>query len=380
MVKQLLHQSRSFLFKKQTSILSAAAVIAATYLTSAILGLVRDRLLAGMFSPHALGIYLAADRIPSFIFNLVVIGALSSSFIPVFTTYLSRREEAEAWKAASVIINLTLLIFASFSFIVILTSGSIARLMAPPSATLEDINLLSALIRLMFLAQIFLLLSNFLTGLLQSYQRFLIPALAPIAYNFGVILGILFLSPTLGLYGPVWGAVIGAVLHFLIQVPMVRFLGIRYRLSFDCRHPGVAEMIRLAVPRLFGLAANQVTALVDTILAASISFSAVTFFTFAQHLQNLPVSLFGAAIAQAALPALSLEAAPERRTQFKGIFLSALHQMAFLIFPSAAAIFVLRLPIVRLIFGASQYHWLATLDTGRVVAFFSLSLFAQAAV
>lgn len=378
MVKGLFNNSRSFLFKKQTSILSAAAVLASTYLASALLGLLRDRLLAGYFLPHELGIYWVADRIPSFVFNLAVIGALSSSFIPVFTFYLGKKEEGTAFLVAAIMINLTLLVFSLFSLLAVLTTVPIAKFIAPQGASSTEVKLLSSLMRLLFLAQFFLLLSNFLTSLLQSYQRFIIPALAPVAYNLGVILGIILLGPSLGIYSAAWGTILGAFLHLGLQLPLARFLGFRYSFSFNFRHPGVVEMVKLAVPRIFGLAANQITALIDVVLATSLSFAAVTYFTFAQHLQNLPVSLLGVAFAQAALPSLSLQVGEKNRLQFKKLFTSSFSQMAFLIFPASVALFVLRLPAVRLAFGAGRFNWEATVTTGYVLAFFSLSIFAQA--
>lgn len=380
MVKTLLKNGTDFLFRKQTSLLSAAFIIASTYFLSAVLGLLRDRLLAGRFPPQLLGIYWAADRLPSFIFNLMVIGALSSSFIPVFTRVWSRHGKEASFKTASVIINLTLLFFAFFSLLVIAFAYPLASWMAPAHSSLSDRQLLSQLLRLLFLAQLFLLISNFLSSILQSFQRFLLPALSPVLYNLGLVLGIYFLSPHFGLYAAAYGTIIGSLLHLLIQLPLLPVLGGRYYFSLNYRQVGVGEVWRLALPRLFGMAAAQLSSLVDTLLAASLSFASVTYFTFASHLQNLPVSLFGAAVAQAALPTLSLEAEKKNLGDFRRQFLMALHQMTFLIVPAAVLLLVLRLPAVRLAFGASLFDWAATLMTGYVVAFFALSLLPQAAV
>lgn len=380
MVKTLLKNGTVFLFKKQTSLLSAASIIAATYFLSAILGLFRDRLLAGRFPPQLLGVYWAADRLPSFIFNLMVIGALSSSFIPVFTRILSRHGKEASFRTASVIINLTLLFFAFFSLLVIIFATPLAVWMAPSTSSLSDRQLLAQLLRLLFVAQLFLLLSNFLSSILQSFQRFLLPALSPVLYNLGLVLGIYFLSPRFGLFAAAYGTIFGSLLHLLIQLPLVPVLGGRYYFSFNYRQPGVIEIWRLMLPRLFGMAATQLSSLVDTLLAASLSFASVTYFTFASHLQNLPVSLFGAAMAQAALPLLSREAEKKNLGDFRRQFLMAFHQMTFFIVPAAVLLLVLRLPAVRLAFGASMFDWGATLMTGYVVAFFALSLLPQAAV
>lgn len=378
MVKTLLKNSAGLLFRKQTSILSAAGVIGVTYFFSAILGLLRDRLLAGRFPPHTLGIYWAADRLPSFIFNLVVIGALSSSFIPVFTRIFNREGRESSYKTASVVINTTLLVFFIGALVFIAFASPLARLLAPAGSASSDIATLADLLRLLFIAQLFLLLSNFVTSILQSYQRFLLPALAPVIYNLGVVIGILLLSPALGIYAAAVGTIFGGILHLLIQLPLIPVLGIKYSFSFDVNHSGVKDIWRLTIPRLFGIGATQIQALVDTVLAASLSFSAVTYFTFAQHLQNLPVSLFGAAVAQAALPVFSHAAEENNQEKLRGQFLTALRQVSFLLVPASVILIILRLPAVRLAFGAAKFDWDATLATGYVLAFFALSFLPQA--
>ncbi len=380
MVKTFLRSGADIFFKKQTTILSAASIISLTYLLSALLGLIRDRLMAGLFSPHLLGIYWAADRIPSFIFNLVVVGALSSSFIPVFTRLLDQSGRELSGKTASVIVNLTLLTFAIFSLLAMLFSRPLAAFMAPPGSTPSDLRLLSEILSLLFLAQLFLLLSNFVTSILQSFQRFLLPALAPVIYNLGVVLGIVCLSPRFGIYAVAYGTIIGSLLHLLIQLPLLSALGIRYSFSLNFRIKGVLEVWRLMGPRVLGIAAGQISGLVDTILAASLSFASVAYFTLAQHLQNLPVSLFGAAIAQAALPILSVESNRADYAAFKKQLLTALNQMTFLLVPASVVLLVLRLPAVRLAFGAALFDWTATVQTGYVLAFFTLSILAQAVI
>lgn len=380
MVKTLLRNGVDLFLKKQTTILSAATIISSTYFLSAVLGLLRDRMMAERFAPHLLGIYWAADRIPSLIFNLVVVGALSSSFIPVFTRCLSRQGPKHSEEFASVIVNLTILVFSFFSLMAVIFSGPLSKIMAPDGTSINDTRLLANLLSLLFLAQFFLLLSNFVTSILQSHQRFLLPALSPLIYNCGVVLGIFLLSGKYGIFAAAYGTIIGSLLHLLIQLPLIPALGLRYRFSFNFRLSGVAEVWRLMGPRVIGIAAAQISSLVDTILAASISFSSVTYFTFAQHLQNLPVSLFGAAIAQAALPILSVEAERGDRSSFRKQFLTAASQMTFLLVPASVIILVLRLPAVRLAFGASLFDWTSTVVTGYVLAFFAISILAQASV
>lgn len=351
-----------------------------TVFLSRILGLLRDRMLTARFLPQELGIYFAAFRLPNLIFELLVMGALSTAFIPVFSRYLSRKKEEEAFKMASSVINIGTLIFFLIALPLVIFSSEISSLIAPGFSK-EEVRLMASFTRIMILFQVFpLIIGNFLTGILQSYNRFLIPALAPIAYNVGIILGILFLSSRLGLYGPVLGVALGAFLFMMIQVPIAISLGYRHFLFFDPFEKGVREVGRLMLPRTLGLGVSQIGITVDLILASLLGAKSVAVFNFAEHLQQLPVGLFGAPIAQAALPSLSRFWAKKDVEQFKKVFLASFHQILFLVLPSSIILIVLRIPIVRLIFGAARFDWEATLLTGKTLAFFSLSLFAQSLI
>lgn len=173
--------------------------------------------------------------------------------------------------------------------------------------------------------------------------------------------------------------VLGSVLHLLIQLPTAFALGFRHIWVFDYSHRAVREIGRLALPRTLGLAAVQLGLLVDTALAAFISAPSVVVLNFTLHLGGLPISLFGATIAQAALPTLSSESG-ERLEEFKKTLLTSLHQMMFLIIPASVILLVLRIPAVRLVFGAARFSWEATVATAYTLAFFALSIFAQGAV
>lgn len=369
-----------FFSVKQTSILSAATVIMMMVFSSRILGLFRDRLLASKFSPEELGVYFAAFRLPNLLFELLVMGAVSAAFIPVFTEFLTEGKKEAAWKLSSSVINIGILLFAVLAIPIFVYSYQICEFLAPGFDKAQLFKMAS-FTRIMLLAQVFpLVIGNFLTGILQSFKHFLIPALAPVVYNVGIILGIIILSPKFGLYGPVLGVVMGALLFMLIQLPLVLSLGYRHRWGFSLKDEGVKEVGHLMLPRTFGLAVAQIDTTADLILATLLGARMVTIFNFAQHLQQLPVGLFGATIAQAALPTLSEIKAKKDPEEFKTIFLASFHQILFLVMPLCALLIVLRIPMVRLVFGAARFDWQATVLTGQTLAFFSLSLFAQSLI
>lgn len=380
MVK-LLKSTINLVTSRQNSIISAASVIMLTVFVSRLLGLIRDWLLITRFTPQDLGVYIAAFRIPNMIFELLVMGALTSAFIPVFTTYLDTKGKNEAFSIASSVINLGMIVFAVFSVIMLIFTKEISKLLAPGFRS-DEILLMVSFTRIIIIAQVFpLIIGTFFTGILQSMKNFFLPALAPVFYNIGIIIGIVFLSPIVGLYGPVIGVVLGALLFAAIQAPLVFSLGYRHHFKLNIHHPGTREVGKLMLPRTIGLAVSQIDTTIDLVLSTLMGSVAVTVFNFAQHLQQVPIGLFGASIAQATLPSLSLSFAQKNTYEFKKILFKAYHQILFFIVPVSAIMIVLRLPIVRLIFGIKSFLDLdTTIMISKTLALFSISLFAQSLV
>ncbi|MEK7802265.1 MAG: lipid II flippase MurJ, partial [Pseudomonadota bacterium] len=250
-----------------------------------------------------------------------------------------------------------------------------------PGFSEAQITQMSAFTRFMVIFQVApLLIGNVFTGILQSHNLFFIPALAPVVYNIGIIIGVVTLAPTMGLWGPVAGVGIGAALFVLIQIPLIWRVGYRHSLKMYTNLVGVREVGKLMGPRTFGLAISQIDTTIDLMLASLLGARMVTIFNFAQHLQQLPVGLFGTTVATAALPSLSQLSAKDKQKEFVSVVTAAIHQILFLVLPASALFMVLRLPIVRLVFGASRFDWAATVATGMTLSAFSISLFAQAII
>jgi putative peptidoglycan lipid II flippase len=370
----------SVVTKKQVSVRSAAFVLMSMVAASRVLGLIRDRLLSARFEPDTLGVYFAAFRLPNLLFELLVMGALTSAFIPIFTKLLSQNKESQAHRMASALINIGVVALFVASLPIILWTREISSFLAP-GFTQAEIAQMASFTRFMVVFQVVpLLVGNFFTGILQSYSLFIIPALAPVVYNIGIILGIVILTPILGLWAPVVGVAIGALLFVAIQVPLVLRAGYRHGWVADPKTPGVAEVGRLMGPRTFGLAVSQIDTTVDLMLSSLLGARMVTIFNFAQHLQQLPVGLFGATIAQAALPSLSFQSAKADIVEFKTTVMRSLHQVVFFVLPASMLFIVLRIPAVRLVFGASRFDWEATVLTGMTLSTFSISLAAQSMI
>lgn len=363
--------------RRQNSVGSAAVVLMVMVFLSRVLGLIRDRMLAARFAPEELGIYFAAFRLPNLMFELLVMGALTSAFIPVFTKYITQQKKDEAWQMAASLINASLIVFGVIALPIIIWARELSQLLAPGFSKAQ-IDQMAIFTQFMIVFQVTpLLIGNFFTGILQSFNLFILPALAPVIYNVGIIAGIIFLTKPLGLFAPVVGVGIGAVLFLLIQIPAIIAVGYRHRLRINIKQKGVREVGTLMAPRTFGLAIAQIDTTVDLMLSSLLGARMVTIFNFAQHLQQLPVGLFGATIAQAALPALSVSSVKEDSQEFKKTILSSMHQVLFFVLPASMLFMVLRIPVVRLVFGADRFDWEATVLTGMTLSMFSLSLFAQ---
>jgi len=374
MVKSLF----SLLYSRQTSILSGAAIIMTTLMLSKALGLIRDRLLAHVFSPDKIDIFWAAFRLPDLIFQIVILGALSVAFIPVFTEHFETKGKEDAFEMARAILNMFLAIFILVTVLIYFLAQPIITNFIAPGFTLEKQMQVVLLTRVILFGQVILVLGSFFIGVSQSLQRFIIPSLAPVFYNLGIIIGIVFLSKSFGIVGVAYGVVLGALLHALVQLPLIWSVGFRFKLPPRFFHPGVKEIIRLMSVRTLGLAAEQINETVGVALASLASIGSVTYLTFAAHMQVVPIGLFGATLAQAALPVLSSEKAHGKMEEFKITILTTLHQILFLTLPATAILIVIRIPVVRLIFGASQFNWKATVLTGATLAFLSIGLAAQA--
>ena len=378
-MKNFLRNSSKILTRRQTTILSAATIIMVMVAASRVLGLVRNRILAHFFSVEILSIYFAAFRLPEVVFEVLVFGALSSAFIPTFTRFLARGEKKEAWYVASVSLNFAFLFFFFLSILILVFAKPLYQLIAPGFNS-DQIEQVASLTRILVLTQAFFVLSYFLTGVLESLQRFLIPAIAPLFYNLGIILGTIILAGKMGIYAPAVGAVIGAFLHFFIQLPLAFHLGFRPLLTLDSKHPGVREIGRLALPRIIELTFLQVGKSAELFLASLVSIAAYTHYTFANSLQLLPIGLFGISIAKASLPTLSSHSAKNDFDRFHQTFIASFNEIAFLIIPCSVFLAVLRVPLVRLVFGASRFSWESTVQTGYALSAFCLGIFAQALI
>lgn len=378
------------LFSSQiNSITAAAFLVAAFSLASRILGLMRDRILAGQFGAgDTLDIYYAAFRIPDLIFNLLILGSLSAGFIPVFTSYLKNplkkikdylhfSPQEEAWTLANNVLNLLALGLLLLGGLGIIFSDRLIPLITP-GFTGEKLDLTIKLSRIMFLSPVFLGISSLFGGILQSCKNFFAYSLAPLFYNAGIIAGVIFFVPLWGAYGLAWGVVLGAFLHLAVQLPAVLSLGFKYRFKFNWRERGVKKIFSMMIPRTLTLGVTQLTLLLTTIIASILPAGSLAILNLANNIQSLPVGIFGIAFATAAFPALSASA--EDKKTLIATLSSTLRQILFFIVPATVVLIALRAQITRVILGTGKFGWQDTILTFDTLGFFAVSLFSQSLI
>jgi putative peptidoglycan lipid II flippase len=365
---------------KTGSITAAALILGTASLASKALGLFRDGILAGKFGAgNELDVYFAAFRIPDFIFNIVVIGALSAGFIPVFTKLISEKKEQRAFRTANAVLNLLFVVLIFLCLLAIIFAPNLIHFLTPgfdndkKEATVE-------LTRIMFLSPIFLLLSSIIGGILQSYQRFFIYSLSPVLYNLGIIAGAIYFTELWGLKGLAWGVVLGSFLHFAIQFPVARKLGFSYQWVIDIKDSGVRKIIKMMIPRTLTLFIVQFNLVIITIIASTLDEGSLVVFNFANNLQSFPLSIFAISFAIASFPTLSVLSDEKNRSEFAKNLSATAKQILFFIIPISALLIILRAQIVRVILGWGKFSWEDTILTLNALQIFALSLFAQALI
>ncbi|MBI2459642.1 MAG: murein biosynthesis integral membrane protein MurJ [Parcubacteria group bacterium] len=370
------------------SITAAALLVGGSSLISRVLGIFRDRILAGQFGAgDTLDIYYAAFRMPDLIFNLLVLGALSAGFIPIFTSLIKSPLEKvrhwlggdykEAWLLASNILNILASGLLLLCGLAVIFAPQIVPLITPGFSS-EKLDLTVSLSRVMFLSPIFLGISSVFGGILQSFKRFFVYSMSPIFYNIGIIIGVLYFTPLWGIYGLAWGVALGAAAHMAVQIPALVQLGFKYRFKFDLKNPRVIKIWLMMVPRTMSLAIAQLNLVVITMIASTLSSGSLSIFNFANNLQSFPVGIFGISFAIAAFPALSASAFDKKKL-VANLSLTV-RQILFFIIPATVILLALRAQIVRVILGTGRFDWQDTLLTIDTLSFFVISLFAQALI
>ncbi len=357
----------------------ATAIIAILTLVSRLMGFVRDLFLASQLGASTqTDIYFTAFRIPDLIYNLLILGTLSAAFIPVFTDYYLKNK-TEAWRIANSVLNLGIILVGGLSLIIFVFAKPLVSVVAPGFSE-EALNQTVSLTRIFLLSPIIFTISSVFSSTLISFKKFIWVNTAPLFYNAGIIIGIIFFWPMWGLPGVALGVILGAILHALIQLPQLISLGFQWRPIIAWKNAGVKKVVRLFLPRVLGLDISYVNLIIVSIVGSTLVGGTISAFNFANNIQSVPLGIFAISTTLAVFPVLSEEYAKKQYNAFINTFNRAFVRILFFMLPLSILMLLLRAHVVRLLLGYGACDWTCTITTFDALGLLSISLVAQSLV
>jgi putative peptidoglycan lipid II flippase len=332
----------------------AAGTVMIAFIISNLIGLVRGILIYRAFgTSSALDSFTAANRVTEVIYNLMAGGALGSAFIPTFTGFLARNDRAGANRLASSVANILLVALSLVCVVAAIFAPQLVRyglFVLDPTVNPGQQELTVTLLRILLPSVAIFGLSGLAMGILNANQTFLVPAVAPAMYSIGMILGVLVFPSSMGIFRLAWGALLGSLLHLLVQLPALFKHQFHYSFTFGWKVPAVREVIRLFGPRVFGVAVVQLNFIVNTIVALSQPEGSASAIALAFSLMLMPEMAIAQSIAIASLPTFSAQVALGKLDDMRSSLASSLRGVLLLAFPAAVGLILMREPLIRFLY------------------------------
>lgn len=358
-------------------------VASGTFL-SRVLGLVREQVFAHLFGASlAADAFFAAYRIPNLLRDLFAEGALSSAFVPVFKRELKEGGKDAAFELAQVCFSVLTIILGVIIIAGMFLSPYLVKMMAPGFGDVAGKSELTAqLTTVMFPFLLLIALAALVMSILNSFDRFGVPALAPAIFNIGVISAAYFICPYLErpIFGMAVGVLLGGFGQLAIQWPSLRRIGFRFRFLPRFRHDGLARIGKLITPMIGGLAAGRINIFVNTLLASFMAAGSVAYLTYAYRVMHLPLGIIAVALGTVALPKASALAADDDTEGLASMFYRAIHLCFFLVLPVASFFVVCGDEVIGLLFEHGRFNQGDTVNTYQALIWFSVGLIGFAGV
>jgi putative peptidoglycan lipid II flippase len=355
---------------------SAALVLAVTSFLSAVLGILRDRLLAQKFGAgDNLDIYYASFRIPDFISTVLILGAIAAAITPIFSRYLVKSRQ-EAFDFLANLLNVFLISLTIICGILIIFTPQIIPFIAQGFDGQKK-ELVISLTRIMLFSPLLLGISNIISAILRIFQRFVISSLAPIVYNLGIIFGILFFVPKFGLKGLAFGVILGGLLHLLIQLPSFFKVGFNFKKIVNFKELGLKEVIKLTIPRSIGLAASQINLIVVNNIASLLASGSIAVLNLADNLSRPLFTFVAVSYSTAAFPSLALAFSRKDEKKFSETYQATFNKILYLPLGLSFLFFVFRNLIVGIILKSGAFGATDAALTAACFGLFCLGIFAQ---
>ncbi|GFR36236.1 murein biosynthesis integral membrane protein MurJ [Thermobrachium celere] len=361
---------------KTNNIKKATFLLMLINLMSRIVGFIREMIIAKVFGRNSVtDAFFAAFTIPDVMYDLLVAGALSSGFMPIFNQHIAKNDEEGAWEAANTFITVALLFILVFNIIYFAFAKFLIPLVAIGNVKDSNIfNLTVKLTRLMTIAVSFTVCAGLTMGILNSYKIFVTPALGPVLYNVGIILGAVLFSGKFGIYGLAMGVILGATMNFGVQVPNFIRVGKRFRFQLNIKNESYKKMIKLMGPALFGLAIFRLNLVINQNIASILDTGSITALRYAQRIMMLPVGIFGASVSTAIFPTLNLHIARKEYDEYKMVISQGIRTLIFITIPATVGLMVLNQPIVRLLFKTGKFSEEDVLITAFALTFYAIGI------
>jgi putative peptidoglycan lipid II flippase len=345
--------------KANKQIARAAGTVMLAFVISQLAGLVRSILVARTFGASAeLSAFIAANRVSETLFTLLAGGVLSSAFIPTFTTFLTKNDKGSAWRLASAITNLIIIILGALAALAAVFAPQITRYLLVPGFADDPVllKLTVDMLRIQLGSAVIFALGGLVMGILNAHQVFLIPALTPAMYQIGLIFGVLVLAPRMGIYGLAYGVLIGSSLYLLLQVPTLIKHAARFTATLGRNDSSVAEVLRLMGPRVFGAAIVQLNFWVNIWLASKMpERGSVASLSYGFALMMMAEGAIAQSIAIAAMPTLSAQYALGKIDDLRDSLSASLRGVILLALPAAVGLILLRVPIISLLYQRGEF-------------------------
>jgi putative peptidoglycan lipid II flippase len=366
----------------------SASVAGVATLTSRMLGLARDTVLAAVFGAgNEMDAFVVAFRIPNLVRELFAEGAMSAAFVPTFTRHLTLHGKASAWRLGNNVLSALLVVTGVLVIVGIVATRPLVTAYAGDYASVSgklDLTITLARVMLPFLT--LAAIAAAVMGMLNSLRHYFIPALAPAAFNVATIACALLLTPVMTAIGQprimaiAIAAILGGLGQIAVQWPVLRAEGFRYSPTLDRHDPGLGEVVMLMGPGTFGLAATQINLLISTQLAVGQGTGAVSWLQYAFRLIDLPIGLFAVSIATAVLPAVARHAAIDDRQAVSQTIARGITLMLMVSVPASVGLFLLARPIVQLLLERGQFLRADTVATAAAVQCYAIGLVGFSAV
>src|SRR5450432_2401029 len=372
----------------------ATSIVGIAILCSRVLGLIREVVIASLFgASRNMDAFLTAFRAPNMLRDLFAEGALSTAFVTTFSRRIATEGDQSAWRLASKVATLTLVFMSALTLLGILFAPLVIGILAPGFPA-EKAALTILLTRIMFPFILLVSLAALVMGMLNAKNIFGMPAMASSFFNLGSIIGgvafCYWLDPQAdwrhphfgerGLIGLALGTLLGGLLQLLVQLPSASRVGFRFRFDFDWRDPGVRTILALMGPATIAASAVQVNVAVNSGFASSLGNGPITWLNIAFRLMQLPLGIFGVAIATVTLPLVSRSAALGNTREFRGALAHAMRWVMLLTIPSAIGLIILAQPIISVIYQHGRFTAAATTQTAAALQFYAIGLAGYAGI